>query len=315
MLIDDTLVFIFILAIFAALFIFKAVRVVPQQEAWVVERFGKFHCVLDPGLNFIIPVMDRVAYRMSLKEVPLDTDSQVCITKDNTQLSVDGVLFYQVTDPRLASYGTSNFVLAITQLAQTSLRSIIGTMALDQTFEERDKINAKVVAAIDEAATNWGVKVLRYEIKDLTPPASILQAMQLQITSEREKRAVIAESEGKKQQAINLAEGKKRALIAESEGQRDSAINEARGKAEAVRVVAEAEAEAIRVVAKSIIEEGGINAINLQIAQKYVQAFGNIAKEGNTLIVPSNLTDVSSLLAASMNVIKAIPSDAAKQTK
>lgn len=188
-----------VLIIFAVIFIYKSVKVVPQQDAWVVERFGKFNAVLQPGLNFIIPLIDKIAYRHSLKEIPLDTSSQICITKDNTQLQVDGVLYFQVTNPELASYGTSDYVMAITQLAQTSLRSVIGTMSLDKTFEERDEINARVVQAVDEAAQTWGVKVLRYEIKDLTPPKEILRAMQLQITAEREKRAVVAASEGQKQ--------------------------------------------------------------------------------------------------------------------
>ena len=187
-----------VLIIFAVIFIYKSVKVVPQQDAWVVERFGKFNAVLQPGLNFIIPLIDKIAYRHSLKEIPLDTSSQICITKDNTQLQVDGVLYFQVTNPELASYGTSDYVMAITQLAQTSLRSVIGTMSLDKTFEERDEINARVVQAVDEAAQTWGVKVLRYEIKDLTPPKEILRAMQLQITAEREKRAVVAASEGQK---------------------------------------------------------------------------------------------------------------------
>jgi regulator of protease activity HflC (stomatin/prohibitin superfamily) len=213
-------VFIMVLAVFAVIFIAKSVRVVPQQEAWVVERFGKFHTVLQPGLNFIIPIIDRVAYRQTLKEIPMDTSSQICITKDNTQLQVDGVLYFQVTNPELASYGTSDFVMAITQLAQTSLRSVIGTMSLDKTFEEREEINARVVQAVDEAAQTWGVKVLRYEIKDLTPPKEILRAMQLQITAEREKRAVIATSEGQKQKEINIAEGERAAMIAQSEGEK-----------------------------------------------------------------------------------------------
>ena len=198
-LLPEGLITAVIVLIVAIIFAGKCIKVIPQQNAWVIERFGKFNKVLNPGLNFIIPFIDRVAYKHSLKEVPLDTPSQICITRDNTQLSVDGVLFFQVTDPQRASYGTSNFLVAITQLAQTTLRSVIGRMELDKTFEERDVINNQVVAAIDEAALNWGVKVLRYEIKDLTPPAVILQAMQQQITAEREKRAVIAESEGKKQ--------------------------------------------------------------------------------------------------------------------
>lgn len=241
-------VFIMVLAVFAVIFIAKSVRVVPQQEAWVVERFGKFHTVLQPGLNFIIPIIDRVAYRQTLKEIPMDTSSQICITKDNTQLQVDGVLYFQVTNPELASYGTSDFVMAITQLAQTSLRSVIGTMSLDKTFEEREEINARVVQAVDEAAQTWGVKVLRYEIKDLTPPKEILRAMQLQITAEREKRAVIATSEGQKQKEINIAEGERAAMIAQSEGEKQAAINKAEGEARAIEAVAKAQAEAIRAV-------------------------------------------------------------------
>ena len=220
--------------IIAVIFAAKAIKVVPQQSAWVIERFGKFNRVLNAGLNFIIPFIDRVAYRHSLKEIPLDTPSQVCITRDNTQLSVDGVLYFQVTDPERASYGTSNYLIAITQLAQTTLRSVIGRMELDKTFEERDIINNQVVSAIDEAALNWGVKVLRYEIKDLTPPAVILQAMQQQITAEREKRAVIAESEGRKQEQINLATGAREAAIAKSEGEKQSAINIADNHRQAV---------------------------------------------------------------------------------
>ena len=211
---------LFTLALFvvALIVVVRAIRVVPQQHAWVVERLGRFYAVLEPGLNFVIPFVDRIAFRHDLREIPLDVPPQVCITKDNTQLQVDGILFFQVTDPKLASYGASNFILAITQLAQTTLRSVIGRMELDRTFEERDQINAQVVSALDEAAPNWGVKVLRYEIKDLTPPAEILRAMQAQITAEREKRAVIATSEGKRQEQINLAEGARAAAIAKSEG-------------------------------------------------------------------------------------------------
>ena len=214
---SNFVIFSVVFVVLAVIFVTQCVKVVPQQNAWVVERLGKFHAVLNPGLNVIIPFIDRVAYKHSLKEVPLDTPSQVCITKDNTQLTVDGVLFFQVTDPRRASYGTSNYIIAITQLAQTTLRSVVGRMELDKTFEERDMINRSVVSAIDEAALNWGVKVLRYEIKDLTPPAVILQAMQQQITAEREKRAVVAASEGKKLEQINLATGAREAAIAQSE--------------------------------------------------------------------------------------------------
>jgi len=278
---------------------------VPQQQGWVVERLGRFHRVLEAGLNFIIPILDRVAYKHSFKEIPLDTASQICITKDNTQLTVDGILYYQVTDARLASYGTSSYTQAITQLAQTSLRSVIGQMELDKTFEERDEINKQVVCVVDEAAQNWGVKVLRYEIKDLTPPAEILRAMQQQITAEREKRAVIAASEGKKQEAINLAEGQRNAMIAQSEGEKQSAINRAEGEAKSIEAVAAAQAEAIRLVAASISEQGGMNAVNLQVAEKYVDAFSKLAKQGNTLILPSNMGDMASLVASAMAIVKA----------
>ncbi len=300
-----TFVLIIFLAIFALLFIRASIRIVPQQQGWVVERLGRFHRVLDAGLNFIIPILDRVAYKHSFKEIPLDTASQICITKDNTQLTVDGILYYQVTDARLASYGTSSYTQAITQLAQTSLRSVIGQMELDKTFEERDEINKQVVRVVDEAAQNWGVKVLRYEIKDLTPPAEILRAMQQQITAEREKRAVIAASEGKKQEAINLAEGQRNAMIAQSEGEKQSAINRAEGEARSIEAVAAAQAEAIRLVAASISEQGGMNAVNLQVAEKYVDAFSKLAKQGNTLILPSNMGDMASLVASALAIVKA----------
>ncbi len=293
------------LAVLAVFIMFLGIRIVPQQQGWVVERLGRFHGVLEPGLNFIIPLIDRVAYRHSLKEIPMDTDAQVCITRDNTQLRVDGVLYFQVTDARLASYGTSNYRQAITQLAQTSLRSVIGQMELDRTFEERDEINMQVVRAVDEAAKNWGVKVLRYEIKDLTPPDEILRAMQRQITAEREKRALIAASEGKKQEAINLAEGQRAALISQSEGEKQSAINRAEGEARSIEAVASAQAEAIRVVAAAIGQQGGMDAVNLQVAEKYVDAFAKVARQGNTLILPANMGDMASLVASALSIIKA----------
>ncbi len=263
-----TIVALVVLAV-AITFVVKAVRIVPQQHAWVVERLGKYHATLSPGLNIVIPFIDRVAYKHSLKEVPLDTPSQVCITRDNTQLAVDGVLFFQVTDPQRASYGSSNYIVAITQLAQTTLRSVIGRLELDKTFEEREFINHSVVSAIDEAAMNWGVKVLRYEIKDLTPPAEILRAMQQQITAEREKRALIASSEGRKQEQINIATGEKEAAIAKSEGDKQAEINRAQGEAAAVLTIAEATAEAIRKVAQAIGAPGGMEAVNPKVAEKY----------------------------------------------
>lgn len=293
-----------VLIIIAIIFAFKSINVIPQQTAWVIERLGKFHKVLNPGLNFIIPFIDKVAYKHSLKEIPLDTPSQVCITRDNTQLSVDGILYFQVTDPKLASYGTSNYIIAVTQLAQTTLRSVIGKMVLDETFEERDLINNQVVSAIDEAALNWGVKVLRYEIKDLTPPAVILQAMQRQITAEREKRAVISESEGKKQEQINLATGAREAAIAKSEGEKQSEINVAEGKAQATIAIANATAQAISLIAKASEEQGGNTAINLKVAEQYIDAFSNLAKTNNTLIVPSNLSDVSGMVGSVMKIVQ-----------
>ncbi len=288
----------------------KAIRVVPQQHAWVVERLGRFHGALAPGLNFVVPFVDRIAYKHDLRETPLDVAPQVCITKDNTQLHVDGILYFQVTDPRLASYGSTNYILAITQLAQTTLRSVIGRMELDRTFEERDQINTAVVAALDAAAPNWGVKVLRYEIKDLTPPAEILRAMQAQITAEREKRAVIATSEGRRQEQINVAQGAREAAIAKSEGEKQAEINNAQGQAAAILAIAEANAKAIRQVAEAIAGPGGIGAVNLKVAEQYIAQFGNLAKTTNTVILPTNVADVAGLIATAMSVLKSAPAAA-----
>jgi regulator of protease activity HflC (stomatin/prohibitin superfamily) len=301
---EGTVIVMLVVLAVVVTFIVKSVTIVPQQHAWVVERLGKFHATLGPGLKIVIPFIDRIAYRHSLKEIPLDTPSQVCITKDNTQLSVDGVLYFQVTDPQRASYGSSNYIVAITQLAQTTLRSVIGRLELDKTFEEREFINHSVVSSIDEAAMNWGVKVLRYEIKDLTPPQVILHAMQQQITAEREKRALIASSEGRKQEQINIATGEREASIARSEGEKQAQINIAQGEAGAVLAIAEATAEAIRKVAASIRDPGGMEAVNLKVAEKYVEAFAGLARTGNTLILPANLADVGSLIAAAMSVVK-----------
>jgi regulator of protease activity HflC (stomatin/prohibitin superfamily) len=282
---------------------FEGVRIVPQQNAWVVERLGKFFRVLEPGLNLIVPFFDRVAYKHSLKEVPLDVPEQICITRDNTQLSVDGIIYFQVVDPRLASYGSSDYIQAITQLAQTALRSVVGKMELDKTFESRDEINHTVVQVLDEAGRTWGIKVLRYEIKSLTPPEAILRAMQAQITAEREKRAVIATSEGKRQQEINIADGQRQAAILESEGQKQAQINKAAGEAQAIELVANANANAVRAVALAIETAGGMGAANLKIAEKYIEAFQHLAKTNNTLIIPSNLADVAGLVASAMTVL------------
>lgn len=293
-----------VVIVLAVIFVFQAVKVVPQQNAWVLERFGKYQKTLLPGLNIIFPFIDRVAYRHSLKEIPMDVPSQVCITKDNTQLQVDGVIYFQVTDPMKASYGSSNFIFAITQLAQTSLRSVIGKLELDKTFEERDLINAQVVNALDEAATNWGVKVLRYEIKDLVPPAAILHAMQAQITAEREKRALIAASEGRKQEQINIATGEREAFIQRSEGEKQAAINKAQGEAAAILAVAEANASALRQIGEATQATGGETAMNLKVAEQYVQAFQNMANKNNTLIVPANMGDISTLITSAMKIVE-----------
>ncbi|MGI4718421.1 MAG: SPFH domain-containing protein [Janthinobacterium lividum] len=291
--------------IIALVFIFKTINVVPQQHAWVVERLGKFHAVLAPGLNIVVPFVDRIAYKHSLKEIPLDVPPQVCITKDNTQLQVDGILYFQVTDAMRASYGSSNYIQAITQLAQTTLRSVIGKMELDKTFEERDHINTTIVNAIDESAANWGVKVLRYEIKDLTPPSEILHAMQRQITAEREKRALIAASEGRRQEQINIASGEREAATLRSEGERQAAINRAQGEASAIVALADASAAALRQVGAAIREPGGMDAVNLRVAEHYVDAFANLAKTNNSLIVPANMGDMSSVIASALQIVKA----------
>jgi regulator of protease activity HflC (stomatin/prohibitin superfamily) len=293
-----------ILFVLAVVFIFKTINVVPQQHAWVVERLGKYHATLPPGLNIVLPFIDRIAYKHILKEIPLDVPPQVCITRDNTQLQVDGILYFQVTDPMRASYGSSNYINAITQLAQTTLRSVIGKMELDKTFEERDHINTTIVNAIDESASNWGVKVLRYEIKDLTPPKEILHAMQAQITAEREKRALIAASEGRKQEQINIATGEREASIAKSEGEKQASINRAEGQAAAILSIAQASAEAIRKTAAAIREPGGSDAVSLKVAEQYVSAFAQLAKTNNSIIVPANLGDISSLIASALQVMK-----------
>ncbi|MCB2020053.1 MAG: paraslipin [Rhizobacter sp.] len=295
-----------VIFVIAAIFISQSIKVVPQQNAWVVERLGKYFVTLTPGLSFLVPFIDRVAYKHSLKEIPLDVPSQVCITRDNTQLQVDGIIYFQVTDPMRASYGSSNYVVAITQLAQTLLRSVIGKMELDKTFEERDLINAAVVSALDDAALNWGVKVLRYEIKDLTPPAEILRAMQAQITAEREKRALIAASEGRKQEQINIAEGQRQAFINNSEGERQAAINRAQGEAAAIIAVADATADAIRKIAASIEAPGGEKAVTLKVAEKAVEAYSNLAQKNNTMIVPGNMTEVSALIGTAMTLMKSV---------
>ena len=298
----DFAVWVFFIGVFVA-FIIEGVRIVPQQFALVVERLGRFDRILEPGLNLVVPFWERVAYSHSLKEVPLDVPEQVCITRDNTQLAVDGVLYYQVMDPRQASYGSANYIAAITQLAQTTLRSEIGKMELDKTFESRDEINRQIVSVLDEAGRNWGIKVLRYEIKSLTPPEAILRAMQQQITAEREKRALIAKSEGQRQEEINLADGQKQAAVLSSEGEKQAAINRAQGEASAIRMIAEATAAGVQSVATAIGSAGGMEAANLKVAEQYISAFANLAKQSNTLIIPTNASDIAGFIATAMSVL------------
>ncbi|MEN9372551.1 MAG: hypothetical protein RIR79_103 [Pseudomonadota bacterium] len=296
----------FILLMIAVIFTAQSVKIVPQQHAWVVERLGKYTRTLSPGPNILMPFLERVAYRHELKEVPMDIPPQVCITRDNTQLTVDGILYYQVTDAMRASYGSSNYKLAISQLAQTTLRSVIGKLELDKTFEERDIINSQIVQAVDEAALNWGVKVLRYEIKDLTPPDAIVHAMQQQITAEREKRALIAGSEGRRQEQINIATGEREASIARSEGEKQAAINNAQGQAAAILAVAEANAQAIERLASAINQPGGHAAVQMKVAEKAVNAYSSVANNATTtLIVPSNMSEVSALIGSAMKMVQA----------
>ncbi|OJV13271.1 MAG: paraslipin [Dyadobacter sp. 50-39] len=293
-----------VLLVLVVLTILMTVKVVPQQSAYILERLGKFYAVLQPGVNFIIPFFDRIAYKYTLKEAAVDIPEQICITRDNVQVRMDGVIFIQVIDPRKAAYGISDYTFAVIQLAQTTMRSEIGKLDLDKTFEERMTINRAVVESIDEAATGWGVKVLRYEIKNITPPQSVLNAMEKQMQAERERRAVILQSDGEKQAAINVAEGQKQKVVLESEGIRLRQINEAEGEASALRSVAEATAESIRLVAKAIREEGGSEAVQLKVAENYVEQFGKLAKAGNTLILPANLADMGSLIATALTVVK-----------
>lgn len=293
-----------ILLVVVVLAILMTVKVVPQQTAFVLERLGKFYAVLQPGINFIIPFFDRIAYKYTLKEMALDIPEQICITRDNVQVRMDGVIFIQVIDPKKAAYGISDYTFAVIQLAQTTMRSEIGKLDLDKTFEERMTINRAVVESIDEAAIGWGVKVLRYEIKNITPPQSVLIAMEKQMQAERERRAVILQSDGEKQAAINVAEGQKQKVVLESEGLRLRQINEAEGEAAALRSVAEATADSIRIVAEAIQREGGVEAVKLRVADNYVDQFGKLAKTGNTLILPANLADMGSLIASAMSIIK-----------
>jgi regulator of protease activity HflC (stomatin/prohibitin superfamily) len=298
----------FVTVVFVAFVIFLFLRtaiVVPQQNAFVVERLGRFNNVLEAGFHILVPFVDQIRYKHTLKEQAIDIPEQECITKDNVMVGVDGILYLKVLDPERASYGISNYGFAITQLAQTTLRSEIGRIDLDRTFEERTHINGAVVSEVDKASEAWGVKVLRYEIKDLTPPAEILHAMQRQITAEREKRALIAASEGRRQEQINIASGEREAATLRSEGERQAAINRAQGEASAIVALADASAAALRQVGAAIREPGGMDAVNLRVAEHYVDAFGKLAKTNNSLIVPANMGDMSSVIASALQIVKA----------
>ena len=301
---NESIIIVGILAIIVIILLIKTAVVVPQRSEYIIERLGKYSKSLSAGFHILIPFLDKVAYKRSLKEEVLDIASQDCITTDNVSVSVDGVLYLQVMDSKLSAYGIDNYRLAAGQLAQTSLRSVIGKIELDRTFEERESLNQQVVAAIDEAAQNWGVKVLRYEIKDITPPQSVMDAMEKQMKAEREKRAAIATSEGDRQSRINRAEGLKKEAIEVSEGEKQKRINEAEGQAKEIELVAYATAEGIRKIAESLSLTGGRTAANLRVAEQYIAQFGNLAKENNTMIIPSNMGDISAMVATVMSVLE-----------
>ncbi len=293
-----------VIALVVVYTIAKCVRIVPQRQAFIVERLGKYHITLDAGLHLLMPIIDRVGYKHTLKEQAIDVPPQQCITRDNITVEVDGILYLQVMDPAKASYGIGNYLFATTQLAQTTMRSEMGKIELDKSFEERMLVNMAIVEAVDKASDPWGIKVTRYEIKNITPPQSIRDAMEKQMRAEREKRALIAESEGDRQAKINRAEGEKQQAIAVSEGEKMKRINEAGGRAQEILLVAEAQANGLRQIASAINEQGGMNAVNMQLAQQYLTEFGKMAKANNTMIIPSDLANVAGILKAATSVIK-----------
>ena len=310
---DTSLIFFIFVAIAAATILFMTAKVVPQREEWIVQRLGKYNRTLDAGLKILVPVIDQVAYKHTLKEQTFDVASQSCITKDNISVEIDGVLYMQVNDARAASYGVENYFIAISQLAQTTLRSEIGKIDLDRTFEERDTINARVVDAVDRAAEPWGVKILRYEIKDITPPASVRDALEKQMRAERERRAVVAESEGERQARINVSEGDRQETINLSEAEKLKQINEAEGRAKEIKLVAEATAAGIRDVASALTENGGREAVNLRIAEQWVSQFGQLAKTNNTMIVPAQLGDVATLVSTVMKSMETMDASSTEE--
>ncbi|MCK9410317.1 MAG: paraslipin [Bacteroidetes bacterium] len=303
------------LILFTFVLLGKTARVVPQKTVFIIERLGKYNATLDAGFHILIPFIDRVAYKHSMKEMVIDVPPQGCITKDNIGVEVDGILYVQITDPVKASYGVDNYIFASTQLAQTTMRSEIGRIDLDRTFEERDKINQEIVISVDKAAAPWGLKVTRHEIKNIVPPPSIKDAMEKQMRAEREKRALIAESEGDKQAKINRADGDKAEAIAKSEGEKTKRINEAEGRAQEIERVAQATAKGIREIANAINEKGGLDAVNLRIAEQYLGEFGKLAQKNNTMIIPSNLSDVAGTVGAVAKIFSGMSQTSGDATK
>jgi regulator of protease activity HflC (stomatin/prohibitin superfamily) len=301
---SGALVTVLALAALAIFVVARTATIVPQQSAYVVERLGRYSKTLQAGFHLLFPFLDRIAYRHSLKEQAIDIPEQVCITKDNVQVTVDGILYWKMMDPERASYGIQSYSFAIVQLAQTTLRSEMGKIDLDRTFEERTTVNSQIVSELDKATAPWGVKVFRYEIKNITPPKDVLSAMEKQMRAEREKRAVILASEGERDAKINSAEGEKQQVIKASEATRQRQINEAQGEAEAILAVATATAEGLRQVGDALRAEGGMRAMQLRIAEQYLTQFGNLAREGNTFVVPANLSDISSMLALATGIFR-----------
>ncbi|HEB80995.1 MAG TPA: paraslipin [Chromatiales bacterium] len=295
-----------IIAAIAIIIISQGIRIVPQQHAWVVERLGRFHAVLQPGLNLLIPVVDAVVYKFDLRETPIDVRPQVCITKDNTQISIDGVLYLQITDAKAAAYGTSNPIASVEQLAQTIMRSDVGKRQLDEVFSSRTELNTSIVSELDMAAVNWGIKVLRYEIRDITPPEEIIHAMEMQITAERGKRAVIAKSEGDKQQAINVSEGERQQQINRAEGARQAQSLRAEGQAQAILKVADATAKALETIGASLRKDGAQEAMAMQVAESFIEKWGAIAKESNVMIVPADMGDIAKTVGTAFRIVEGV---------
>ena len=311
---DALTILLIILGVVLFIILVRSLRIVPQKSAFIVERLGKYSKTLEAGFHLLVPFFDRVAYSHSLKEIAIDVESQTCITRDNVAVEVDGILYLQVVDPAKASYGIENYKYASTQIAQTTMRSVMGKLDLDKSFEERDNINSVIVQAVDQASDPWGVKVTRYEIKNIVPPQSIKNAMEKQMRAEREKRAVIAESEGERQANINQADGERQAVIARSEGEKIRKINEAEGKAAEIEKIATATAYGLKEIARVIADKGGADAVNLRIAEQYIQEFGKLAGKNNSMILPANLTDISSIIATATSVVKKMNKDSSGES-